>query len=225
MTWKDEWPIILETGKQVAYRLPAPRTKSKTVSEPTTGNFIWRDQFTSEKLLPHWNVLGTVETPWYALNPTSKNITINALENRLTGLAQPAFIGRRQQHTHFNAYTDMQLPAFDHMSAGIAVFQSEAAHYYFAIQRSNGKYKFFVEQTREKITKVISTATISAADLGSNIILGTESDAGKINFYYQNKAGKRITIVDAADAKMLSTELAGGFVGTYIGMHARTEHH
>lgn len=224
MSWKNEWPVILEQGKQVAYRLPAPHTtKTTTNAQPTTGNFVWHDQFTSEKLLPNWNTLGTVETPWYQLNPKTKSLSINAIENRLSGLAQPAFIGRRQQHTHFNANTELQLPTEEHMSAGIAVFQSEASHYYFFIQCKNNQYQVSVEQTNKSAPNIIAANTITPADLNKNIVLGVEGNAGKIDFYYQNKAGKRITLLKEADAKMLSTETAGGFVGTYIGMHVRTE--
>ncbi len=225
VTWKDEWPIILEKGKEVAYRLPAPRTEKSTVaSQPTTGNFVWKDKFTTNKLLVDWNTLGTVETDWYKLNPEKKNIIINAVENRLTGLAQSAFIGRRQQHMHFDANTTLKLPDEDGFSAGIAAFQSHEAHYYFAVQRQGDQYTVFVEQTSKKnIPKIIASTTLTKKDLGKNILLGTEGDAGKIDFYYQNKAGKRINIVEGADAKLLSTEIAGGFTGTYLGMHVRTE--
>lgn len=225
VSWKNEWPIILENGKEVSYRLPAPRTEKSTIaSQPTTGNFVWKDNFTTNKLLNDWNTLGTVETDWYKLSPDKKNITINAVENRLSGLAQPAYIGRRQQHMHFDARTTLKLPDEEGISAGIAAFQSHEANYYFAIQRQADKYTLFVEQTSKKsVPKIIASKTLTKKDVGKNIVLGTEGDAGKIDFYYQNKAGKRINIVEGADAKLLSTEIAGGFTGTYLGMHARTE--
>lgn len=224
VSWKNEWPMILEKGKNVSYRLTAPHTtKTTTDVAPTTGNFVWQDKFISEKLLPTWNTLGTVETSWYRLNAENKGLTIDALTNRLSGLAQPAFIGRRQQHTHFNANTELQLPAEERMSAGIAAFQNEASHYYFSVQRKNNQYLLAVEQTNKSAPKIIASTTITPADVNKNIVLGIEGDAGLIDFYYQNKAGKRTTILKAADAKMLSTENAGGFVGTYLGMHVRTE--
>lgn len=224
VTWKDEWPIILEKGKEVPYRLAAPKTATtSTAKQPTTGNFLWQDKFTSKTLLPDWNTLGTVETQWYKLDNIKSNISINALDNRLSGLAQPAFIGRRQQHMHFDAHTEVSLPSEDQYSAGIAAFQSHEANYYFGVQRKQDKYTLFVEQTTKKASTLIATATLSASDLGKNITLGIEGNAGKIDFYYQNKAGKRITLLKEADATLLSTEIAGGFTGTYLGMHVRTE--
>lgn len=224
LKWDNEWPVILEKGQEVPYRLHAPKTaKATTNTQPTTGNFVWHDNFGSQKLAANWNILGTMETPWYKINQKNKSITINALENRLSGLAQPAFIGRRQQHTHFDANTELQLPTEEHFSAGIAAFQSEASHYYFAIQRKNNSYQLTVEQTNKNTPTIIASSTISSAEVNKTIVLGLEGDAGKVDFYYKNKAGKRINILKEADAKMLSTENAGGFVGTYIGMHARTE--
>jgi xylan 1,4-beta-xylosidase len=224
VTWKNEWPVILDRGKQVPYRLAAPHTAKTTANtQATTGNFVWQDNFSSEKLLSNWNTLGTVETPWYQLNPKNKSLTINASENRLSGLAQPAFIGRRQQHTHFVANTKLQLPTNGHMSAGIAAFQSEASHYYFYIQRKKNQYLLAVEQTNKNVPHIIASTTITQADVNKHLVLGMEANAGVIDFYYQNKAGKRINILKAADAKMLSTETAGGFVGTYLGIHVRTE--
>lgn len=222
--WKNEWPVILGKGQSVPYRLAAPKiTKTTMNAKPTTGNFVWKEQFADPKLASEWNILGTMETPWYQIKPQTKTLIINALANRLSGLAQPAFIGRRQQHTHFDANTRLQLPSEEHMSAGIAAFQSEASNYYFSIQRKNNHYQLTVEQTSKNAPTIIASSTVTSVDVNQSIVLGIECDAGKIDFYYQNSAGKRITILKEADAKMLSTETAGGFVGTYIGMHARTE--
>ena len=224
VTWKNEWPHILDKGDAVLYRLPAPRIAKITAgSEPTTGNFVWQDNFSSAKLLPNWSTLGTLEGNWYQLNPQHKSLSIQASINRLSGLAQPAFIGRRQQHMHFNAKAQLQLPTAEKMSAGIAAFQSEAAHYYFGVQRTGNSYQVFVEQTNKSAPKTIAAISIPKAALGKNIMLSIAGNAGEISFSYLNKAGEPVTILKDADATMLSTEVAGGFVGTYLGMHARIE--
>lgn len=224
VTWKNEWPHILNQGEAVPYRLPAPRI-AKTIpdAEATTGNFVWQDNFSSAKLLPNWNTLGTMESNWYQLNPQHKSLSMQASANRLSGLAQPAFIGRRQQHMHFSAQTELQLPTAENISAGIAAFQSEASHYYFGVQRTGKNYQVFVEQTNKSAPKIIASIRIPKAALGKNIVLSITGNAGKINFSYQNKTGEPVTILKDADATLLSTEIAGGFVGTYLGMHTRTE--
>jgi xylan 1,4-beta-xylosidase len=68
---------------------------------------------------------------------------------------------------------------------------------------------------------VIASVTLTEAI--DNIILGTEGKTGKISFFYTTDAGERIDIAGDIDATMLSTEVAGGFVGTQLGIHARRE--
>jgi len=224
VSWKNEWPVILEKGKSVPYKLKAPAIAKKTEhAKPTTGNFVWNDKFDVPTLKPDWNILGVMENPWYQLNPSTKSITITASKNRLSDLAQPAFIGRRQQHMHFDANTELQLPSENHISAGISAFQSEASHYYFAVELKDDKYNLFVEKTDKSAPEIITTVSVAKNVFDKNITLGIEGNAGKIDFYYYNKKGKRINVLKNADAKMLSTEVAGGFVGTYLGMHTRIE--
>jgi alpha-N-arabinofuranosidase len=52
---------------------------------------------------------------------------------------------------------------------------------------------------------------------------GTEGDAGDISFYYTVPDGRRTPVVENIDAHLLSTQVAGGFVGTQLGLHARRE--
>jgi len=224
VSWKNEWPVILEKGKSVPYQLTAPAI-AKTLKNvaSTTGNFLWQDKFSTEKLLPEWNTLGTVKKPWYQLDSKNNELRIAALENRLSGLAQPAFIGRRQQHTHFDAKAELQLPTSEKFSVGIAAFQSEVSHYYFAVERKGNSYRLFVEQTNKATPKILTSVALDKKTLTQNITLGIEGNAGTIDFYYHDKTGQRIDILKNADAKILSTEVAGGFVGTYLGMHARAE--
>jgi len=221
VTWKNEWPVILNKGAEVPYRLPIPRTTHITVATPTTGNFVWRDNFTTHQLRPEWNTLGTVEAPWYRLQ--KNHLDLIPSNNRLSDLAQPSFIGRRQQHMRFDANTKLQLPKSEHISAGIAIFQNEKANYYFAVKKMATQYQLFVEQTNKAAPTITASTTLSTHEIPEKIVLGMTGDAGKITFYYQNRAGKRINILQDMDAKMLSTEVAGGFVGTYIGMHTRIE--
>ena len=224
VTWKNEWPVILEKGKSVAYRLKAPAINKTTPNAtPTTGNFLWSDDFNNPTLKPEWNILGNLETNWYELDTESKSLRLTAISNRLSGLTQPAFIGRRQQHTHFNAKTEFQLPTDKQVSAGIVAFQNESAHYYFGVKLKENKYLLFVEKTNKSAPEIVTTVSFTTNEFDKNITLGIEGNAGKIDFYYQSKIGKRVNILKNADAKMLSTEVAGGFVGTYIGMHTRIE--
>ena len=219
VTWKDGWPIILEQGKEIPYQTNAPKiTLATTDAEPTTGNFIWQDNFSSKALQHQWVSLRTANSPFYKLKKNS--IQLQALNIGLDELEQPAFLGRRQQHTHFTANTELDIPA-EKSSAGIVALQSETAHYYFGATTINGKTQLFIEQANKSAPKVIQT--LMPSDLGNRLRLEIVGNAGKINFYYRNKDGHKKPVLENADAKILSTEVAGGFVGTLLGIHAREE--
>ena len=48
-------------------------------------------------------------------------------------------------------------------------------------------------------------------------------DAGRIGFDWQLGDREPESLAEGLDAKLLSTEVAGGFVGTTVGPHARLE--
>lgn len=219
VNWKNEWPHILEQGKEIPYQLDAPKI-SATIqnTEPMTGNFTWQDNFSGKTLQHHWVSLRTADSPFYKLQKNS--IKLQALNVGLDELEQPAFLGRRQQHTRFSASAQLDIPA-KKTSAGIVALQSETAHYYFGAKTINGKTQLFIEQANKGAPQIIQT--LSPADIGKRLTLAIEGDAGKISFYYQTKNGIKKAVLENADAKILSTEVAGGFVGTLLGIHARAE--
>jgi xylan 1,4-beta-xylosidase len=221
VTWNDNWPTILEAGTKIPYQLQAPNTELKTVNADTSsGNFIWQDKFNRDHLRHEWVSLRMADAPFYQFNKSS--IQLQALNVKLDSLEQPAFLGRRQQHTKFNASTTFEMPA-ENTSAGIVALQSETAHYYFGAQQKGKKIELFIEQANNNKPAVIQQKTIN--DLAIPITLTLTGDAGKISFYYTNAQGELTPLLKQADAKMLSTEVAGGFVGTLLGIHARAEQH
>lgn len=219
VTWKDGWPVILEQGKEIPYQLPAPTIKIRTPNpDKLSGNFNWQDNFSKKPLGFEWVSLRSGDSPFYQL--TQAGIELQALNIKLDSLAQPAFLGRRQQHTRFNARTEFELPA-QQTSAGIVALQSETAHYYFGVKPGAKGTEIFIEQANKSSPRVIYHKRIK--DLAQPINLRIEGDAGKIHFSYKNSQGKYKYVLKNADAKMLSTEVAGGFVGTLLGIHARAE--
>jgi len=223
--WKDGWPIILDAGKPVPLRLKRPAITAQSIaSETTTGNFTWTDNFTKPGLNSPWNILGTLDTTWYSIAKTG-GIDIYATENPLTSLAQPAFIARRQQHTRFEAQTHLQLPQSSAISAGIAAFQNESFHYFFAVKKVNQNqkehYEVFVEQVQKGVRKTLAQAPLTNA--AKDLSLRIAGDGGKLSFYWLDTANQPIALLKDADATLLSSNVAGGFVGTYIGMHVRRE--
>lgn len=219
VTWKDGWPMILEQGKEIPYRAKAPVTKAKTANpDQLSGNFTWVDNFEKKTLGFEWVSLRTADSPFYTLRDST--ISLNTLEVKLDSLEQPAFLGRRQQHTRFSASTDFAMPDAK-TSAGIVALQSETAHYYFGVRPTTAGTELFIEQANKKDPAVVFNKVVK--DLATPVNLRIDGNARKISFFYKTREGHHKTVLENADAKILSTEVAGGFVGTLLGIHARTE--
>lgn len=56
------------------------------------------------------------------------------------------------------------------------------------------------------------------------IYLTVEGSEGKYDFYYGERERQRIPLVLGVDGSILSTLVADGFVGTYMGMYASAGH-
>lgn len=221
VSWKDGWPIILPQGQTIPWQLPAPKTRAKTANpDSLSGNFSWQDTFDGIQLSFPWVMLRSGSQRFYQLQ--GGTISLTPLAVSLDQLEQPAFLGRRQQHTRFSASALMAPPPAN-SSGGIVALQSEKAHYYLGIKNLNNRYSLFIEQANQAAPKVIFSQELPAKKLPKKLSLGLEGDGGKISFYYRDKQARKHYLLQNADAKLLSTERAGGFVGTFVGIHARQE--
>jgi alpha-N-arabinofuranosidase len=54
------------------------------------------------------------------------------------------------------------------------------------------------------------------------VVLGIEQSGPAVTFYTMAANGTKIRLARDLDASLLSTQVAGGFVGTTLGMHARS---
>lgn len=219
VSWKDGWPHILPAGQLIPYRTDKPAGLAPVpVSDPLTGNFNWRDDFNDTQLDSHWSLLREFDRSWLKLD--GHNLRMQAKPVGLDSLAQPAFVARRQQHMHFTASTALNLPE-QGISAGIAAFQNETYHYYLGVRKQGTAYQVFLEQASGAKPRQI--AARSVPDTDGKLRMKIAGDAGQIEFFYAVGEGIWQSLGGSQDARLLSTEVAGGFVGTTLGLHARLE--
>jgi alpha-N-arabinofuranosidase len=219
--WTDGWPAVLAPGLPVPSTAPAPLRATKDA--PAGGNFSWRDDFDRTGLDPAWNFLRTPREPWLAVGAAGTA----TLAFRPVGLwerGNPSFLARRQQHAHFTASTELQVPVSAGRAAGLAAFQDETHHFFLGVRRAAGAVFVFLERvaTKDKGARpeVVSIRRIAGA---SRLDLKVEGDGGRYAFFFATAPGAWIRIGGEQDGTVLSTAAAGGFVGAYVGLHARLE--
>ena len=220
--WKDGWPVILEAGLEIPYALPGPTFMAKDrVQSPNTGNFTWRDEFDQASLDRAWMFLRLPNQGWADLGRHPGQLSITPLAQGLDSLGHPAFLGRRQQHTAFEASTALRVPVEAGTEAGIAAFQNEQHWYFLGVRRtSDGVQELFLERSSRFGRRIVSTTPIKDTKL---LRLKITGDAGDYSFGFDTGAGWQ-WLKQHEDGTVLSTDVAGGFIGVVLGPHARTTH-
>lgn len=223
VTWQDGWPLILPHGRPIPYTLRAPSWMQGAASQGTsTGNFVDRDGFEGATLGNEWLRVRVPHQDWADLSARPGALAVHPLPEGLDSLRNPAFLGRRQQHLRFAASTAMTRPG-PGVAAGLAAFQSED-YWYFLGVRSLGADRmtvFLEARDGSGTTKTLATRELAASP---SLRLQITGDAGRYGFAFDLDNGQGWQrLDDNVDGTVLSTDRAGGFVGTLLGPFARDE--
>jgi xylan 1,4-beta-xylosidase len=215
VTWTQGWPSILPAGAAVPFLVASPHGTDREVGEsaPLTGNFAWRDDFRGGALSGFW--IGLRGLPEARVQD---GLRFAPRTDALWGQGNPAFVGRRIQHARFTATTAVQAPTENNVSVGLVAFQNETHHYFLGIRRSSDGLEAFVECVNGGPPKIVAQKPIAASP---RLRLRIEGDGAACDFAFSTEDGAWNTLLQGADATLLSTEVAGGFVGALIGLHAR----
>lgn len=223
--WRDGWPVILEGNEAVPYVVQAPDLPpDPRPGTPLSGNFAVRDDFDSLDLARSWTFLRTVREPWAETASNPGWLTVQARPATLEGLAQPSFVARRQQHHWATATTAMRYRPLDAGDeAGLAAFQGGDACYLLAVGLDEGRP--VVRLTgRAGARGQTATTVLAAAPLAalpdSTVYLRIRARGGRYDFSYAVRPDEWVLLQGDVDGTVLSTRVAGGFVGTMLGLYA-----
>jgi xylan 1,4-beta-xylosidase len=227
VTWTDDWPAILEPDQPVPTLVAVPRLPASPAPPiPLNGNFTWRDEFDGPALPPVWTQLRTPHESWYSLTEKPGALAIQPRAATLGGKGNPSFLGHPQQHATFAAIIAVHAPATAGASAGLVAFQNETHHFYLGLRRTDSGLQLFLERALATdhggTPQTIATAEIPVPAAG--LVYLRISAAGRAySFSYATAPETWRTLLADADGSILSTPVAGGFVGVYVGPFARTE--
>lgn len=227
--WTDDgWPQILPPGQRVPYTVTAPKFPvAAGVSEwsvPLSGNFTWRDDFSSAMLSPLWIMLRQPHESWWSLTATPGRLTLTPRAVTLAEKINPTFLARRVQHAKFESTLSLDVPTAPNVSTGLALFQSETHHYYFFTHRTAEGLTLFLELANGAAPSVIASVTIPET---SRLQLRLTANEKHLAFSYATAPGLWQTFsAPAADIIPVTVQAAGGglhFTGAVVGPHARLE--
>ena len=225
--WKDGWPVFLEAGETVPYRMKRPALPEQPAPPfPTSGNFTITESFDGEKLPPYWMTVRVPESNWYTLENGSLNLPLKPVS--LGDFGQPAFVARRQQHMNAEAITEVTFtPTSSTDEAGLAAFQNDEYYYALGVSLDTDGRKIVRLRKRsgpgtapdgEVVTEVPALSTGDAS-----VTLKIVARGAAYDFYQAGSDGEWHSVAMDQDGSILSTRAAGGFVGAVFGMYAGTE--
>jgi xylan 1,4-beta-xylosidase len=219
VTWHDGWPLILEHGKAIARVARGPSFMKEGEQAPLSGNFAWRDDFDTPKLDLAWMQL-RAEQGWFELN---RDKGVLAIEPRggFDGKRTPAFLARRQQHLTFDASLSMRVPALPGVAAGLLLFQNETHWFFLGVKRSGEIPQLVLEKHEGTHRQVIASQSIAPTE---TLQLKASGDRRHYTFSFRADASNGWRVLKAnEDGSVLSTDVAGGFVGAVLGPYVRGE--
>jgi len=224
--WKDGWPEILPDGETVPYQMPRPvlpRQPKPVV--PTTGNCTLTETFDDPNLPPYWITVRIPSGSWYTIDDSA--LTLQAKPVGLGDFGQPSFVARRQQHLNAEADTSVVFdPASPEDEAGIAAFQND--EFYYALGLSVNADNQPVVRLRKRTGpdadpegETIAEVPVRTED-NTPVSLKIVARGPLYDFYYSDINGDWHPVALDQDGTILSTRVAGGFVGAVFGMYAES---
>lgn len=220
VSWKDDWPVVLEDGKPIPFVAPRPRLPEQArPALPFSGNFTYTDEFTGTRLADQW--IG-VRTPVLPFHRVEGGRLVLQPAGRLGDLdATPAFIARRQQHHIAKVSTSLHFrPHREGDRAGLVAYQSDDSHLFYGLTRL-GQRNALALYVRDKAK---TEQLVASVPLDSEAVeLEIQADGARMRFSYTAGGVSRVLREDV-DATVLSTGKAGGFTGTIIGPYAWRAH-
>jgi alpha-N-arabinofuranosidase len=233
--WVDDWPVILSDRDTVPYVVKAPlepRMLTGTVrqsggrnAESPTGNFTLRDEFNDTALPLYWQTIRHPAGDWLDLTSSPGSLTLRARPAGFESTARPSFVGRRQQHLNATVTTALRYaPQRVGDKAGLVAFQNDEFYYFLAVARTDSGVVVQVERHGSRRggagnERILAARRIEHAP-DAPVFLRIQARGGSYDFSFADRQDNWITLVADADGTMLSTKIAGGFVGSMLGVYA-----
>jgi xylan 1,4-beta-xylosidase len=215
------WPIVAPHAGKIEFEQAAPNLPSHPWPSQSAC-----DDFDSSTLGLYWVFLRTPHESWHSLSEHPGYLRLHLRPEKLSELVNPSFIGRRQQHIHFAAHAAMEFtPQGENECAGMALVQNNQFNLQFVVQLQAGRMVVRLlkrEQGQETLLAeklVLAEKPITA----TRVYFKIEAHGQEYGFYIATASQHWESVAEHVDGRILSTPVAGGFVGTMIGLYASSQ--
>ena len=205
VTWENDWPVanygigLVREEEQLPNLPPSPATPATSFN------------FATMKIYPH-NLLH-IRNPIpndYKLTPSGLNLRLN--KNTITELDTVSYYGIRQQHMNFAVETYLHFtPENENEQAGLVIHQNHMYNYQLLVAKQGEETVVCVVKCENGEVETLAQSTQPPG----GFCLKISAIGQDLSFHVNGN-----TILENANARILSTDVAGGFVGNTIGIYA-----
>lgn len=153
-----------------------------------------------------------------AVSFTEAGLELTATDATVEGLGTPAYLARRIKHRDAEMSLSVDATTLPESGkAGLVVFQN-ATHWMSLTARegNDGSIELMLEQANGGEGEIIASATLPETQVGDSLIFLADMSGADIQFSYLSN-GEAQTMGPQLDARGLSTQTAGGFIGAVYG--------
>lgn len=180
------------------------------------GNFTYADKLTDKNLDYRWIAMRGPRESFITV--TKNGVKVNPFASNIKALAPVSALFHRLQHESFETSVTLDFkPKSEKELAGITCYQSETFHYVFGITKKDKDFYIVLERTEKGQSKLIASEKIS---LSKPVKLQVVADKDEHSFNYSLDGKNYKNLGGPVSGDILSTDVAGGFTGSLIGLYS-----
>lgn len=217
--WSGTFPVFENGLVPIEPKLKMPKgVENKTGRDGyfPNGNFTFTENFTSDKLDYRW--IGLRGPRENFISVTKKGLQINPFQVTIKELKPTSTLFYRQQHNTFSFSTTLAYkPVSEKDLAGIVCLQNERFNYVFGITKKGKDTYILLERTENGKSEIMASTKI---EIKKPLRLQVKATGDNYQFSYALNGVDFEHLGREVSGDILSTNVAGGFTGSLVGLYA-----
>ncbi|MDM1556034.1 MULTISPECIES: glycoside hydrolase family 43 protein [Chryseobacterium] len=217
--WSGTYPVFQNGLVPMKPKLKMPQGVQNQTGQNgffPNGNFAYNDKLTDKNLDFRWIAMRGPRENF--ITATKNGVKVSPMETNIKALAPVSSLFHRLQHEDFETSVILDYkPKSEKELAGITLYQSETFNYVFGITKKDKDFYIVLERTEKGQSKLIASEKIS---LSKPVKLQVVADKDEHNFNYSLDGRNYKNLGGPVSGDILSTDVAGGFTGSLIGLYS-----
>ncbi|MGE8511508.1 MAG: glycoside hydrolase family 43 protein [Chryseobacterium culicis] len=217
--WSGKYPVFQNGLVPMKPKLKLPSGTQNQNGQNgffPNGNFTYNDKLTDKNLDFRWIAMRGPRESF--ITATKNGVKVNPFVTNIKALAPVSALFHRLQHESFETSVTLDFkPKSEKELAGITCYQSETFNYVFGITKKDKDFYIVLERTEKGVSKLIASEKIS---LSKPVKLQVVADKDEHSFNYSVDGKSYKNLGGSVSGDILSTDIAGGFTGSLIGLYS-----